>query len=141
MIKIAHRGNFEGTNPELENRPDYIQAAINAGFFVEVDVWKIDNNWFLGHDSPQYKINFPFLNDHRLYLHCKNLAALTDLTSKLTKCDFFAHNNDDWVLTDKGQIWTYPWKETGPNSIIVDFSVNAISNHSNIYGLCADYLI
>jgi hypothetical protein len=39
MILIAHRGNLDGPNPSMENHPDYIDAAINAGFHVEVDLW------------------------------------------------------------------------------------------------------
>ena len=32
MKLIAHRGNWAGTNYELENRPDYIAEAINRGY-------------------------------------------------------------------------------------------------------------
>lgn len=140
MKRISHRGNILGPNRNYENMPSYIQGTLNFGYEVEVDVWRIGQNWFLGHDSPQYNVDFSFLNNPHLYLHCKNLSALTELTSQIVKCDFFAHNNDDWVLTDKGKIWTFPLKETGPNSIVVDLSVQALHNHSGIYGLCADYL-
>ena len=38
MIYIAHRGNIRGPNPERENSPDYIDEAIQSGYYVEVDV-------------------------------------------------------------------------------------------------------
>ena len=53
MILIAHRGNIDGPS-EMENHPDHIQKALDAGFHVEVDAWVIDGEIFLGHDEPQY---------------------------------------------------------------------------------------
>ena len=35
MILIAHRGNIDGPS-EMENHPDHIQKALDAGFNVEV---------------------------------------------------------------------------------------------------------
>lgn len=31
---ISHRGNLAGRMPEFENRPDYIDKALNLGFDV-----------------------------------------------------------------------------------------------------------
>ena len=39
MILIAHRGNIDGPNPELENSLQYIDKAIDSGYNVEVDIW------------------------------------------------------------------------------------------------------
>ena len=61
MILIAHRGNISGPNPEMENRPEYVKKAIDLGYNVEVDVWYENNQLFLGHDGPQYKIKDDFL--------------------------------------------------------------------------------
>ena len=41
MIFISHRGNLEIESPSRENSKDYILEAINCGFNVEVDIWKI----------------------------------------------------------------------------------------------------
>ena len=38
MILIAHRGNIDGPNPEMENNPQYIDKAIDSGYNVEIDV-------------------------------------------------------------------------------------------------------
>ena len=56
MILISHRGNLNGKMPQNENHPDYIDEAIHAGYDVEVDVWMIDNELFLGHDEPNIKL-------------------------------------------------------------------------------------
>ena len=57
---IAHKGNVEGINTELENTPDYIKEALRLGFDVEVDVWGIDGELWLGHDDPKIKMDDHF---------------------------------------------------------------------------------
>lgn len=105
MYYIAHRGNLNGCIPERENKPDYILEAINAGYDCEIDVWLIDDRLYLGHDKPETLITFDFLNDNKKYLwiHCKNIGAL----SKLINCDMncFFHDKDVYTLTSKGVIW------------------------------------
>lgn len=51
FIVIAHRGNISGPDPEQENKPEYLQAALDKGYDVEVDVWGSyqDNVWWAGH--------------------------------------------------------------------------------------------
>ena len=75
MIFIAHRGNLNGPNSIDENKPDYLLEAINKGYYVETDLWVIDNKLFLGHDKPQYEINIDFLLNikDKLFCHCKNI--------------------------------------------------------------------
>ena len=63
MILISHRGNISGPNLDKENRPEYIQQALNEGYNVEVDVWYQDQGWFLGHDKPQHLINIEYLKN------------------------------------------------------------------------------
>ena len=65
MILISHRGNINGSKPEMENKPEYIQQALDLGYDVEIDVWLIDGNFFLGHDEPQYQVHGTFLMKKR----------------------------------------------------------------------------
>ena len=60
MIRIAHRGNTKGPNPLEENKPEYLLQAVNDGYDCEVDVWLIDNEIWLGHDRPDYKVDKEF---------------------------------------------------------------------------------
>ena len=39
MILISHRGNIEGKQPKLENKPEYISKALELGYNVEIDIW------------------------------------------------------------------------------------------------------
>ena len=45
----------------MENRPGHINKALWQGFDVEIDVWYIDDEFWLGHDIPHYKIEENFL--------------------------------------------------------------------------------
>ena len=58
MLFISHRGNLSGPQPENENKVSYIQAAIDKGFSVEVDVIDFDGHdtFTLGHDKGQEKV-------------------------------------------------------------------------------------
>ena len=60
MILISHRGNILGRKKQLENNPNYIDNTLKLGYDVEVDVWSIDKQFYLGHDEPQYKIEKVF---------------------------------------------------------------------------------
>lgn len=140
MKVISHRGNVGGPNKEKENLPSQILFAINKGFDVEVDVWCEANKLFLGHDSPQYEIQTYLLENilDRLWIHCKNFEALEFLQANLPNSNYFWHQSDDFTLTSKGYIWTYPGKKTGEKSVIVD-----LSDSPNIdlpaFGICTDY--
>ena len=46
------------------------------GYDVEVDVWSIDKQFYLGHDKPQYKIERSFLQNKHYFrsdiiMHCR----------------------------------------------------------------------
>ena len=45
MKLIAHRGNINGPNPEMENNPEYILNTLSLGYDCEIDVHLINNNF------------------------------------------------------------------------------------------------
>ena len=57
MIIISHRGNTNGESELTANSPDAVSALLDKGIHCEVDVWKVFDKYFLGHDEPKYKIN------------------------------------------------------------------------------------
>jgi hypothetical protein len=137
MISIAHRGNTEGREKALENHPDYILSAIEKGFDVEVDVWLYDG-LDLGHDKPTHSIDLDFLLSYneRLWIHCKNLEALFYLT-EFPELNCFWHQIDDFTLTSKKFIWTYPNKPVTSASVLVIEDASQYEG-SDCYGICAD---
>jgi hypothetical protein len=150
MKLISHRGNIQGSNPSNENNPDYIDIAIKHGYDVEIDIRydSLDNNFYLGHDNPQYVVTHYWLEQRmdNLWIHCKNIAALFYFSSKTGGYNYFWHQEDDFTLTSKGYIWTYPGKSYTSNSIIVmpewSLDVSSFSDLKfyNCFGVCSDYV-
>jgi hypothetical protein len=138
MKIISHRGNLNGPNSITENSVLAINTALYKGFDVEIDVWFKNGKWYLGHDKPNYQIDESFLENKKLWCHAKNLDAL-NLMLKNKKIHCFWHQNDDFTLTSKNYIWTYPYKDTRYNSIIVLMKKQKIPK--KIFGICTDFPI
>ena len=139
MKLISHRGNIRGPVADKENRPSYIDCAIGNGYDVEIDVRSIDGQLWLGHDEPQYEIKYDFLTLDGLWLHAKNGDALYNLLQDRT-CNVFYHTDEDWVLTSKKYIWTYPNQLLYPNSICVLPELGYNGNIKNCKGICSDFI-
>lgn len=141
-ILIAHRGNTNGPDQSRENHPDYIDEAIGMGFDVEVDVRVIDGAIWLGHDDPQYQITHQFLYDRasKLWCHAKNLAALQFLIKN--GFHVFSHDNDDYIITSKGFIWTYPGKPVNEDTICVMPERASYTREELLrcQGVCSDFI-
>lgn len=141
MIYISHRGNISSINKELENSPKYITAALKEGYYVEIDLWKIDDYLFLGHDLPQYKINEEFLNNKYFFAHCKNNEALHYLNIKNLECEYFWHQDDKYTITSKNKIWVHPTAKLIENSICVLPEISRNNEDLSIcYGICSDFI-
>lgn len=140
MILISHRGNLNGKIPERENRVDYIEDALALGYEVEIDVWLINDSWYLGHDNPEYPVEYEWLNGKKeaLWIHCKNTDALVKLNS-LDSFNYFWHENDTAVLTSKKYVWTYPGKQPINNSVAVMPEIHN-EDISSCAGICSDYI-
>mgnify|MGYP003660045529 CR=1 FL=1 len=138
MILISHRGNIDGSNPARENSPDYVLEAISLGYDVEIDVWKVDGKWFLGHDEPEYAIEEVFLSKEGLWCHAKNIDALGALLALGVNC--FWHQKDYYTLTNNGFIWAYPGRPLIKGAICVMPENQAAENHdfSSCSGICSD---
>ena len=144
MKLIAHRGNINGPNIEEENKPNYLINTINKGFFVELDLWYVNNRLYLGHDKPQYFIEYSFLleNKDKMFIHCKNIQALHYCLNKNDNLEFFFHDFDECVLTSNGNIWTSPGKILTDKSICVMPEKNESNYNINICaGICSDYVL
>jgi len=141
MIFISHRGNIHGKNESEENKPEYITESIIQGYECEIDLWIKNNRLFLGHDLPQYEISFSFLdkNHEHLWIHCKNIEAITYLQrSTNNKIHFFWHQEDDLTLTSKNVIWAYPGKQPIENSIAVMPEIYKEKKLYQCLGICSD---
>jgi hypothetical protein len=140
VILISHRGNYKMPDKDKENNPVQISYMLDKGWNVEVDVWHDSGKFYLGHDKPKYEIKTSFLKNNNLWCHAKNLSALQHMLNLGVHC--FWHQKDDYTITSRGYIWTYPKKSVCNNSIIVCETLEDTIKHfkMNVAGICSDYL-
>lgn len=136
MKLIAHRGNTKGPSNELENTPGHIERAIKKGFDVEVDVWYVDDAFWLGHDRPTVRMGSHLLYHPKLWRHAKNLPALRRMLDAGVHC--FWHENDQRTLTSQRYVWTFPGMEHDERSVLVHLGLPA--EVPKVYGICSDYV-
>lgn len=106
MILVSHRGNTIGPE-KAENSPDLILETLSLGFDVEFDLWSVDGKLMTGHDAPKYDLDPKILTLNRLWIHAKNIEALTFLQD-LPYANYFWHDTDHYTVTSQGHIWAYP---------------------------------
>lgn len=147
MKLIAHRGNINGPQVDFENHPDYVDKAISLGYDVEVDIWHHEGKFYLGHDSGVHQVSVEWFSQRKanLWIHCKNLKALTQFNclSAHINFNYFWHQTDDYTLTSQGYIWAYPGKAVTDKSIIVMpewIGENWQSSLQPCYAICSDYV-
>ena len=139
MIQIAHRGNFKGVNKERENTIPYLLEAIEAGYDVEVDVWKINGQYLLGHDGPQHQVSISELLkiSDKAWFHAKNFEALEGLLK--FEMHVFFHDQDEYTLTSNGIIWAYSGKYVNDLAIAcMPESTPGFVVPKNALGICSD---
>ena len=148
MKIISHRGNIRGPVPGRENAPSYIDCALGNGYDVEIDVWLIHGEYWLGHDEPQYKVtwNWIFHRQDNLWLHCKNVEA----AKSLRVFQSFCHTGDPYSYTSHGKVWLHDLSQKiDDNTIIPLLSVESVVEYKSVvehkdrlndaYGICTDY--
>lgn len=137
MNLISHRSNLNGINSDKKNNPSYLLSVLNKGFNVEVDVRFENNKFYLGHDFSQFEINKDFLQNKSVWFNAKTYEALYALHN--INSHYFWDQEDDYTITSKGYIWTYPSKKLLPNSICV-LPENASYKSFNCLGVCSDFI-
>jgi len=142
MKIISHRGNIRGPVPGRENAPSYIDCALGNGYDVEIDVWSINDELWLGHDEPQYKIDHNWLDKrrHYLWLHCKNLEAAKECWAYHSFC----HSSDPFTYTSTGKIWLHDFRNNIDDKTIIPLLSNGDVEqfahlYQDAYGICTDY--
>jgi len=143
MKLIAHRGLVDGPDKAFENHPKRIKLSLEQGFDCEVDLRVVNGELYLGHDEPQYKIDESFLKTPGLWIHCKNTEALEFCYDDI-KLNYFWHDTDDYTITSRGWVWTYPGKVVPKWGIAVMPEWNDPTLSSEMLlkynGICSDFV-
>ena len=148
MRLIAHRGNVNGPNRDVENTIGQIDKCIENGYDVEIDLRydAASQIFWLGHDKPKNVISFFELakRSQYLWIHCKDITTLHAFANGTSGYNYFWHQEDDFTLTSKQYIWTYPGKPYTNQSVIVmpewnepDWDTLRVTD---CYGICTDYV-
>lgn len=121
MRIISHRGNVERVVPERENTTSYIDEAIDLGYDVEIDIWKIGEDLFLGHDTAETKIDLNWLEKRKknLWIHTKNINAYEYFIKINNDFIFFYHSKEDFTMTSNFLIWAHDYDNVSNHSICV----------------------
>ncbi len=138
-IFIAHRGNTDGPNPKLENTQEYLSAAVDAGYGVEVDIQWDRGVLYYGHDNPQEAVDEKFITKRDVFCHAKNVETIPALL--MLGCNVFVHNTDPCVFTSRGQIWCYPGVHVkSDRAIWLDLHNEPLPDiiSDKLYGICGD---
>jgi hypothetical protein len=138
---ISHRGNLTGPDISAENVPEQIDIVLKEGYDVEVDIFLQKQKYYLGHNEPQYLIDIQWLvkRKNKIWLHCKNIYALESFLG--TNFNYFWHQQDDFTLTSKNFIWTYPNKLLTGKSICVLPEQGFKGDINNCAGVCTDFIL
>ena len=142
MKLIAHRGNLEGPDPSTENQPTKIEACLDSGYDVEVDVWYDDEGkLWLGHDAPQYEVTWWWLagKSAHLWVHCKDFRTFHEFSTNTSGYNYFFHQGDDYTLTSKEYIWSSPGKSY-TNKTVRMIDTEEDTQESDCYAICSDYV-
>jgi hypothetical protein len=139
MRYISHRGNLFGREEQYENSPTHIMKALAMGFEVEIDVWYIAGQWFLGHDKAQYHIPYNFLFMEGLWCHAKNKEAFEKMLEN-HNIHCFWHESDERILTSRNYVWTYVNKDLINNSVCVLPEISNQEIPNGIAGICSDVI-
>lgn len=103
MLLISHRGNISGKNFKRENSQPYIQEALDAGYFVEIDIVFNGGKYYHGHEwggcKGEVDPDFLSRNYQKLLIHCKDKESILFCAENLSPLNYFYHDRDEFTLT------------------------------------------
>lgn len=139
MRLISHRGNTLGRNIFEENTIPYINKAISEGFEVEIDLWYVNEKYYLGHDSAENEISISELQKDKVLVHCKNVECLMQLKEEF---NCFFHESEKIVLSSSGDVILHVDYGTLESAIAIVPERNCAKKEDLLKcsGVCSDYI-
>lgn len=85
MIYISYRGIFDGNDFQDANTPNQIAKAMGVGFSCMIDVWKVNDKFYLGNDTPETEVTAVYLQNRNFWINARNTAMQTFLSTQPAK--------------------------------------------------------
>jgi len=149
MLYISYQGIYDGQNFEDANTPSQITKALNYGFSCMVDVWRIDNQLYLGTLIPNIPVTEKYLQGNRFWINARNQNMQDWIQTQPSKLypNYFWFENDTEstpATTSGGQIITPGTVPINNTSIIflpeIDDRAMFSTVHLKCYGICSSFL-
>ena len=149
MLYISYQGIFEGQDYPDANTPNQIGKAFNARYSCMVDVWRVDNQLYLGSYEPMIEVTEKYLQGNRFWINARNIDMQNWIVTQPVKNypHYFWSNQPEPtspVTVSSGQIWTPGTVATYPSTIIVLPEIQdrgmLSTIHLKCYGVCSTYL-
>jgi len=146
MRVISHRGNVFGPGSQCERKN--IERAYELGYDVELDVWIVNEQFYVGHDEPLYELPLEWIDSamaDRTWFHAKNIFAYNALKGLGVRT--FMHADESWAPIGALQ-WHHPrlndsitFKE---NDVVLDVNGHARIDIERVrktppYAICTDW--
>jgi hypothetical protein len=149
MLYISYQGIYDGQNFEDANTPSQITKALNYGFSCMVDVWRIDNQLYVGTLAPNIPVTEKYLQGNRFWINARNQNMQdwiqTQPSNKYPNYFWFPTQQENTnVTTSGGQIITPGTVPVNNSSIIflpeIDDRAMFSTVHLKCYGICSSFL-
>jgi hypothetical protein len=102
-----------------------------------VDIWKVGDEWFLGHDIPEHKFDIDSLPASKVWFHAKNMEAFVEMF--YTDFNVFYQTVEPVVVTSKNHLW-YHTGYVSEKGICVLPERNGFLVFDCSTGICSDYI-
>ena len=136
-IYISNRGNLGGKDTEEENKPDYLEKALDYGVCVKTDIWLIKDRTVTGTEHPSIGINLDLFDKEKLIVQARNPSALLYLLKNGYHC--FWRETDNLIMTNRNFILSYAGS-IFPKSIMMLPEENTILTNDDYMGICSDFI-
>ena len=146
MLYISYRGIIDGNNYQDANTPSQLGKALGAGFSCMIDVWKVNDKFYLGNDQPITEVTAKYLQGNRWWINARNTAMQTWLPTQNAKLYpnwfYFPYMPPpEYVTASNGKLVTPGTVAINNSSVVFLPEINDTSLLSTVklrcYGVCS----
>ncbi len=125
MRYISYQGIFDGSDYQDANTPNQIGKALNNGFSVLIDVWRIDDKLYVGNGQPLIEVTEKYIQGDRFWINAKN----SDMQDWISAQQSSLYPNYFWFNTPNPP----PAYVTASNGKLITPGTVPINNDSVMY--------